>query len=240
MHSSGKSDPFNESRDDLVAIVQRCKGLMDRLRKSDPSSAASQKILSECTRTFDEASDELSLLRSVVEALRIGARKRHGMSVDVVEERTEFVDSMDETLREMKAELDVLQSKMAPRDSWKPPPKLAEVTSESSGQDDGGGFHRILQENRATRAVHDEMLDRMSAGLQQVSSDAETIRIALEEDEHTLIEMTQEVTSVQDRLKQQMQRLDVLLANMSEKRKMRTIGILLFVAAVLFLLLYAT
>jgi hypothetical protein len=259
-------DPFDESRAEVRSLLEQARGALRRLRAyaSDDLSVSGQRAVraaAECEGCLDAAGEEVGLLESVVDALksrRAGAARRSGgMAADVIAEREDFVESaaaevalLRQQLRDLRlapglATLFRREEAIAASANTSRKSKHGGNGTGDGGDDDDGDLEAhneplSMQAHEAAQAqareAQDAALDRVAFGLQSAGDKAGLVQMELGAQDRDLNALADDVDHVDGKLKQQMRRVDDLLAKMSSKRKCGLIACLVFTAGILLLL----
>lgn len=231
------SDPFDESKGDLISLLDRAEAL---LRKASQQGDVNQAVLHECGSVIAGAEEEYELLHAVVAALRDNGTQRFKLSQATLAERKKFVSEAGEKIAQMKRQFKAIEAANAP------PPKSAAVAvsvpnarsaAPALFDDDDNEVTHLAQEQHEELQQQDKILDRIQQGVFLAEGKARTISVTVEEDQKRLTEMETNVDRVQHRLQVQAQKLSRVLEEMPMCGRMCLILTLMGVVAFLVIML---
>ncbi|CCW71847.1 unnamed protein product [Phytomonas sp. Hart1] len=224
-----QTDPFHELETEMRELAVRGKLLQQGIRRKGVISAEN---LNELEEVRTESEEVLGLLKEMLLSIEEGGGKVSGriFSANEIMNRQNIVRAIESDVKELVMFCsDINQKKTTPNAFVSANTRLNE-----SHQDDFLMAQELSQ--RAETKQQEEILLRLSYGLQELRETGVGISDELETHEVLLTEMDKNMTGIQARLQVANTKVDKLLNSMSNKGKICTIIVLTFVTIFLFFL----
>lgn len=221
-------DPFNESVRELRDLTVRAKLIQYSITQKSFVDPASLGELEEICADMSELATLLTEMQRVVEDK---GGKVHGKIFSANE-----IMGRQNTLRALASEVSEASGflrQVRARSEARNLASASAATSAHSRESGGGppdGF-LVAQEyaQREETKQQDEVIDRLTYGLQELRETGININDELEQQDEMLTEVERDMTGVQVRLRAANAKVDKLLASMSNKGKICTIVVLICV-----------
>ncbi|KAG5505645.1 hypothetical protein JKF63_04980 [Porcisia hertigi] len=219
-------DPFNDSVQELRELVVRAKLIEQQLMQKGVVSSSSAAEL----RDVKEAAEEmLKFLKEMLRVVDERGGKVHGkvFSANEIMERQNVVRKLEGDVAEARSFYGRVAASAAQRQ------RAAEADVASAGESYGGMPDEFISAQafaqREEEKHQDEALDRLTFGLRELRETGLIIHEELDTQDVMLDDVDRNISSVQMRLRAANQKVDKLLASMSNKGKVCTIVILTFI-----------
>lgn len=237
---SRSQDPFDEGKAEATTLLQQAEAATRKLTVSVDRGTATPAIASQCADAVDAAADEVSLLRSVVDALKSGKARRSGIGHSELSAREDFVEESERRIADMRSELDRCGSI-----ALAAVPPAAAATSQHARRpvdDDAPEAHALdIEDMEEMQQVHrqqqDKALDRIHAGMDQLQHKAALIGNTLDEETDELEALHEDTDALTSKLAHNMRRVDKLLDEMSSRSKCYLVACLAVTVFILFIML---
>lgn len=213
-----QKDPFQDSVRELRELVVKAKLIHQGAVQKGVVNAEKVAELNEIRADADEL---LDLLREMLRVIEEKGGKVHG----TVFSANEMMDRQN-TLRSLEAdvkEIDDFDATVKARAM----PVIGSPSSEPRLPDEFLTAQEYVQREEAMQ--QDEVLERLTYGLQELRETGININDELNTQDVILTDMDREISGVQVRLRAANAKVDKLLASMSNKGKVCTIVVLIFV-----------
>lgn len=210
-----------------------------------------RRAAAETADALAAASEELALLRSVVDALKAGKARRATIGFDLLSQREDFVDESEAEVATLQRQLsDAKQSaalfshfqqdRLVGGGAAGPSSNRVAIDDDAAANDDAAvSYDQHLAAQRSEREAQDRALDRLHFGLTMAQEKAGLMNRELADQDLTLDALEQDVAHVEGRLAANMRRVDSLLQKMSARSRCGLIACLALTAAILLILIVA-
>lgn len=221
-------DPFVFATADLEQVFKDGREIQQRTSSSGFVSAADYQNL---TALYRDAEELLKIVKDALKALndKGGRINDHIFSANEIVQRQNTVHIFESEMENLKVFYESLRKR---QEAVQQAPVSA--TTPPEGQD-----HYVqLQENaqQAEIAHQQEIMDRLSHGLQELRETGIGIRTELNEQNESLEAVDNNISAVQARLRSANQKLDAFLGSLSTSKKMMVILVLVALVIILYIL----
>ncbi|CBZ26751.1 putative syntaxin [Leishmania mexicana MHOM/GT/2001/U1103] len=220
------SDPFNDSVKELREVVVRAKLIKQQLTQKGVISPSSMAELRDAKETAEEMLHFLKEMLRVVDE-RGGKVQGKVFSANEIMERQNIVRSLEGDVGEARSFYEKIAASAAQRQ------RVTEAAvgspAESCGVAADGFISAQAFAQREEEKVQDEVLDRLTFGLRELRETGLHIHEELDTQEAMLDNVDRDISGVQVRLRAANAKVDKLLASMSNKGKICTIVMLIFI-----------
>lgn len=221
------SDPFNDSVKELRGLVVRAKLIEQQLTQKGVVAPSSVTELREVNEAAEEMLQFLKEMLRVVDE-RGGKVQGKIFSANEIMERQNTVRSLEGEVAEVRSFHDKVAATAAQRQR-----AAAAAAVASPGENRGGAPDEFITAQafaqREEEKVQDEVLDRLTFGLRELRETGVNIHEELDTQEVMLENVDRDISGVQVRLRAANAKVDKLLASMSNKGKVCTIVLLIFI-----------
>ncbi|GET88237.1 syntaxin, putative [Leishmania tarentolae] len=220
------SDPFNDSVKEVQEVIVRAKLVEQQLTQKGVICASSVSELCDAKETAEEMLQFLKEMLRVVDE-RGGKVQGKVFSANEIMDRQNIVRSLEGDVAEVRSFYEKIVASPAHRQ------RVAETALTSSGVCCGGAPDEFISAQtfaqREEEKVQDEVLDRLTFGLRELRETGLHIHEELDMQEVMLDNVDRDISGVQVRLRAANAKVDKLLASMSNKGKVCTIVVLIFI-----------
>ncbi|KAK7200142.1 Qb-SNARE protein [Novymonas esmeraldas] len=220
------SDPFNDSVKELRGLIVQAKLIEQQLTQKGVVSASSVAELRDAKEAAEEVLQFLKEMLRIVDE-RGGKVQGRVFSANEVMERQNVVRSLEGEVADVRSFHNRIAASTANRQRT---PEAA-VASPEEGR--GGAPDEFITAQAVTQReeekVQDEVLDRLTFGLRELRETGLHMHEELDVQEEMLDNVDRDVSGVQVRLRAANAKVDKLLASMSNKGKVCTIVMLIFI-----------
>lgn len=221
-----EGDPFQQTASDLELLLQKSKSIQ---HKVSTSGFVSSNSFEEIGEIYNESVDLLGVLKEALQVLNDTGGKINGkvFSANEIVQRQNTVRGFENDVDNLKKFYTSLSARQ-------------EAVSASMPSQEETSDNYVLLQQRAQQeeiAQQEEVMERMAHGLQELRETGLNINNELETQNTILVDVDRNISTVQARLRSANEKLDQLLASLSNKGKICTICALLGIIFVLFILL---
>lgn len=223
------SDPFNESVKELRDLIFKAKILQQQSVQKGIVTAACVEELQTITSESDEI---VAMLKEMMRAVSERGGRVQGkiFSANEVMERQSLVRELESEA----ADLREFYKKVYASNVQRQRTLDIQAAAAASGGDPRGVFSdefitSQVHAQREEEKVQDVALDRLTVGLQELRETGVNIHGELNTQEEMLDHLDRDLSGVQVRLRAANEKVDKLLASMSNRGKVCTIVILIFI-----------
>ncbi|KAG5480089.1 hypothetical protein CUR178_06141 [Leishmania enriettii] len=219
-------DPFDDSVKELRELVVRAKLIEQQLTQKGVVSPSSLTELHDIKENAEE------MLQFVKEMLRVvdergGKVQGKVFSANEIMERQNIVRGLEADVTEARSFYEKISTSAAKRQ------RATEEAVPSAGESGCATSDEFISAQtfaqREEEKVQDEVLDRLTFGLRELRETGLNIHEELDTQEVMLDNVDRDISGVQVRLRAANARVDKLLASMSNRGKVCTIVMLIFI-----------
>ncbi|KAG5479326.1 hypothetical protein LSCM1_04582 [Leishmania martiniquensis] len=220
------NDPFDDSVKELRELVVRAKLIEQHLTQKGVVTPSSVTELRDVKETAEEMLQFLKEMLRVVDE-RGGKVQGKVFSANEIMERQNIVRGLEGDVAEARSFYDKLSASVAKRQ------RAGEAAVVSIGESCGAAPDELISAQafaqREEEKVQDEVLDRLTFGLRELRETGLHIHEELDTQEVMLDNVDRDISGVQVRLRAANAKVDKLLASMSNRGKVCTIVMLIFI-----------
>ncbi|CCW63827.1 unnamed protein product [Phytomonas sp. EM1] len=217
-----QTDPFHELETEMRELVVRGKLLQHGINQKGVISAEN---IGELEKVSTESEELLGLLKEMLFSIEEGGGKVQGrvFSANEIMNRQNIVRAIEGDVKELVTFCSEIKQRR--------PIQCASASANSQGNENHSEEFLAVQElsQKAETQQQEEILDRLTYGLQELRETGVDIADELDTHEVLLSEMDRNISGIQARLRIANTKVDKLLNSMSNKGKICTIIVLCFV-----------